>query len=45
MLCRSPANRAQPGLVTAIGRAGDRVLESDVRFEAPEGAETIQGGV
>ncbi len=45
MLCRHPANRDLPGLVTAIGRAGSRVLDTDVEFGAPGGVETIQGGV
>jgi len=45
MPCRDPTNRDQPRLVTAIGRPGDRVLETDVKFGAPEGVETIQGRV
>ena len=44
MPCRDPGIRGNRGLVTAIRRAGGRVLEADATLGAPKGAETIQGG-
>jgi hypothetical protein len=45
MPCRDPTSRDQPRLVTAIGRAGGRILETDVKFGTPEAAAAIQGKV